>query len=61
MQQYTVIFTQPESTLESGLELWQFFVCMADDDEHAEEQCLDAYPDCDILWVNLGLKFTMED
>jgi hypothetical protein len=60
MQQYTVIYTQPHYTLDSGLELWQFFLCMADDSEHAEEQCLDAYPDCAILWVNTGINYTME-
>lgn len=27
------------------------FRCQADDTEHAEEQCMDAYPDCDIVWV----------
>jgi hypothetical protein len=27
------------------------FKCLAEDTEHAEEQCMDAYPDCEILWV----------
>ena len=27
------------------------FGCWAEDMDHAEEQCLDAYPDCDIVWV----------
>lgn len=27
------------------------FICQADDTDHAEEQCLDAYPECDIVWV----------
>lgn len=27
------------------------FLCCADDSEHAEEQCLNAYPDADIVWV----------
>lgn len=27
------------------------FRCHADDTEHAEEQCENAYPDCDIVWV----------
>lgn len=30
------------------------FRCDADDTDHAEEQCLNAYPDCDIVWVWLG-------
>ena len=33
---------------------WQFFECQAEDDEHAEEQCRNAYPDATILWVNTG-------
>ena len=27
------------------------FKCWADDTEHAEEQCVNAYPECEILWV----------
>jgi hypothetical protein len=27
------------------------FICEADDTDHAEEQCRDAEPDADILWV----------
>ena len=27
------------------------FHCMAEDSDHAEEQCVDAYPDCDVVWV----------
>lgn len=27
------------------------FACQADDTDHAEEQCINAYPDCDIVWV----------
>jgi len=27
------------------------FRCEAEDIEHAEEQCLNADPDCDIVWV----------
>lgn len=30
------------------------FVCMADDVDHAEEQCVDANPDGDIVWVYEG-------
>ncbi len=33
---------------------WQFFECRADDDGHAEEQCMNAYPEASILWVNEG-------
>lgn len=27
------------------------FRCHAEDSDHAEEQCIDAYPDCDVVWV----------
>ena len=27
------------------------FHCQAEDTDHAEEQCLNAYPDCGIVWV----------
>lgn len=27
------------------------FKCMAEDTDHAEEQCLNAEPDADIVWV----------
>lgn len=27
------------------------FRCEADDTEHAEEQCDNAYPGCDIVWI----------
>lgn len=51
MQTYTVIYVEPTGDL---IELWQFFECMAENDDHAEEQCLNAYPGCHILWVNEG-------
>lgn len=30
------------------------FLCWADDTEHAEEQCLNAYPECDVVWIWKG-------
>ena len=45
---FTVIYTEPEDPT------WQWFNCMAEDVDHAEEQCLDAYPNCGIVWVNEG-------
>ena len=27
------------------------FKCMAEDTEHAEEQCENAYPGCDVVWT----------
>lgn len=50
MEKFTVIYVEPSE----GLELWQFFECHADDDDHATEQCLNAYPTCNVLWVNRG-------
>lgn len=39
-------------------EKWNFpteapfgFRCEADDADHAEEQCENAYPGCDVVWV----------
>ncbi len=29
------------------------FVCQAEDSEHAEEQCTNAYPECEVVWVVL--------
>ena len=37
---------------------WQFFNCSADDADHAEEQCVNAYPACTVLWVNEGHNVT---
>lgn len=28
------------------------FRCDAEDGDHAEEQCINAYPDCDVVWVS---------
>jgi hypothetical protein len=28
---------------------WWVFDCTAEDDDHAEEQCRNAYPQCDII------------
>jgi len=30
------------------------FLCSAEDIDHAEEQALDAYPGCDIVWIEEG-------
>jgi hypothetical protein len=27
------------------------FHCLAEDTDHADEQCLDVYPDCQVVWV----------
>lgn len=33
------------------------FACSADNLEHAEEQCLNAEPDADIVWVTESLSY----
>jgi hypothetical protein len=33
------------------------FVCDAEDADHAEEQCTNAYPDCDVVWVVTGESY----
>lgn len=33
------------------------FLCHAEDTDHAEEQCLNAYPDCDVMWVGEGWDY----
>jgi len=52
---HTVIYTIPGEGLQ-----WQFFECMANDQDHAEEQCKNAYPACDVLWINEGTSRKME-
>ena len=48
MSPFTVIFVEPPFIH------WQGFNCQADDADHAEEQCLNAYPKAEVLWVNKG-------
>lgn len=49
MTPYTVIYIN-----ESESAWLQFFLCRADDADHAEEQCVNAYPDCHVVEVNKG-------
>ena len=30
------------------------FACQAEDGDHAEEQCVNAYPGCEVVWTYLG-------
>lgn len=32
------------------------FQCYAEDTDHAEEQCINAYPDADVVWVWQGAE-----
>ena len=33
----------------------QAFLCQAEDMDHADEQCMDAYPDAHIVWAEEGV------
>lgn len=48
MQTYIVLYR--DHTLGAG-DAPLAFRCQADDSDHADEQCADAYPMCEILWV----------
>ena len=51
MQNYVVLFrSEDQPPADPPLA----FQCFADNMEHAEEQCENAYPGCDILWVWAG-------
>lgn len=49
MKTYTVLYRI--DSIMSVVDAPLGFICQADDTEHAEEQCLNAYPDCDVVWV----------
>jgi hypothetical protein len=46
---YNVIYRPKESKYPLDVEVFQ---CEAETVEHAEEQAEDAYPDCEILWID---------
>lgn len=48
MQPFTVLY-RTEELLPADPPL--AFLCQADDTEHAEEQCENAYPGCDVVWT----------
>ena len=49
MRQYLVLY-RIESNMHPFYDPFGFS-CMAEDIDHAEEQCKNAYPDCRIVWV----------
>lgn len=49
MKPYTVLY-RIESIM-TPLDAPFTFVCHAIDTDHAEEQCLNAYPECNVMWV----------
>lgn len=52
MKTYIVLYRE-ESIMYPGDAPFAF-ACQADDGDHAEEQCVDANPDADIVWVYEG-------
>jgi hypothetical protein len=52
MKSYIVLY-RIESIM-SPLDAPYGFQCWAEDTEHAEEQCMNAYPDGEVVWVALG-------
>jgi hypothetical protein len=48
LSNYVVLYREPEMfPLDAPLG----FQCWADNAGHAEEQCINSYPDCDVVWV----------
>lgn len=50
MQNYIVLYWDEDAQKEM-IAVPDAFRCMADDTDHAEEQCENAYPGCVIAWV----------
>jgi galactose-1-phosphate uridylyltransferase len=48
MKKFTVLFRHDA---QQTLTIPFRFDCLADDSEHAKEQCLNAYPNCEIVWI----------
>jgi hypothetical protein len=63
MKNYVVLYREPtQNPLTEPLG----FQCWADDTNHAEEQCENAYPNCDIVWVwhgpeGVGMQPALDD
>jgi hypothetical protein len=60
MEHFFVLYREPRTSLVL-IDEPQAFSCEADDPEHAEEQCLNAYPGCELLWVYGGPKIIDPD
>lgn len=54
MDTYIVLYREPPINL---AEVPLGFACRADSGGHAEEQCLNAYPECDVVWVFEGSSY----
>ena len=49
MKPYTVLYRI--NSIMTPLDAPFSFLCQADDTDHAEEQCINAYPDSDVVWI----------
>ena len=60
MNTYIVLYREEGSP---PLDAPMGFRCEADDPDRAEEQCRDAYPECDVVWVaqTSSLDFALGD
>lgn len=61
MKSYVVLY-RVESIM-SPLDAPFGFQCWAEDGDHAEDQCIDAYPDCDVVWLveTDNYQYALED
>jgi len=49
LKDYVVLFIDPIDP-----DMVEGFLCEAEDEQHAEEQAMDAYPDCEVVWIEEG-------
>jgi hypothetical protein len=49
MNTYIVLYRQ--ESVRTAVDAPFGFRCSADDSDHAEEQCINAYPDAGVVWV----------
>ena len=47
LKDWVVIYRQPHMSPFA----YEFFCCLAEDYDHAEEQAINAYPNADVLWL----------
>ena len=64
LKNYVVLYR--DGTSMAALDQPLGFQCYAEDSNHAEEQCENAYPDCEIVWVwqgpnGIGMQAALND
>ena len=52
LKDYVVLFILKDNPL-----MVEGFLCSAEDSDHAEEQAMDAYPDCEVVWIEEGTNW----